>query len=179
MIVSASGETLYFDGGAGRNTLDYSESVVAQVDLGAGTATQFAEGVSNFQDVFGSPGNDSLLGDGQNNLLVGGDGDDIIDGRGGNDSLFGQAGNDILTGGFGNDLLVGGSGADQLFGSAGSDLLIADLVSNFQQPDSIRCGFDCPRQSRSSDGGMDIQSKLHQSCESVDSGYRIPQFDSA
>lgn len=139
VVVAAGGGAIRFDGGAGRNTLDYNESVAAQVDLAAGTASQFAEGVINFQDVFGSPGNDLLFGNGQNNLLVGGDGDDIIDGRGGNDSLFGQAGNDILTGGLGNDLMVGGSGADQLFGGVGSDLLIADLVSIFsgQTPSGV------------------------------------------
>lgn len=127
LVPSSSNEALFglLDGGAGRNTLDFSIAYGVQVDLAAGQATYFPGGIANFRDVIGSPGNDTILGNNLANLLIGGDGNDYLDGRAGNDSLFGQAGDDQLLGGLGNDLLVGGQGADTLSGAGQSDLLIA------------------------------------------------------
>ena len=51
----------------------------------------------------GTPGADTLVGDGL---------DDLLTGLAGKDSLSGLAGNDRLSGGLGNDMLSGGSGHD-------------------------------------------------------------------
>ncbi len=64
--------------------------------------------------VFGSNGNDSLLGTDKNNVMISGKGNDAIDGGKGNDTIYGGDGNDVLKGGAGNDILYGGSGDDIL-----------------------------------------------------------------
>lgn len=117
------------EGGAGRNSLDFSLFPVGvTIDLQAGTASALPGGVRNFIDVIGSAFNDTLLGDSQDNLLVGLDGDDTLRGQAGNDALFGGTGNDTIYGGTGNDLLVGGLGADWLYGGSGDDLLISGIA---------------------------------------------------
>jgi dipeptidyl aminopeptidase/acylaminoacyl peptidase len=65
----------------------------------------------------------TLWGTAGNDLLVGGDGNDVICGGDGNDTLFGLAGNDVLYGGAGNDWRAGGTGTDVLFGGPGDDTL--------------------------------------------------------
>jgi len=67
--------------------------------------------------IFGTLGNDVLIG----SALA-----DIIWGRGGNDTIFGLADNDILIGGAGNDVLNGGLGADLLIGGDGNDTYVVD-----------------------------------------------------
>ncbi|MGI9422429.1 MAG: cadherin-like domain-containing protein [Hyphomicrobiaceae bacterium] len=99
------------DGGADTDFLDYSnaaDNVV--VDLGAGTASGADIGsdtVSNFEDVAGGFGNDSITGDSGTNFIFGNDGDDILIGGAGDDTLFGGFGFNTLIGGAGNDTLVG------------------------------------------------------------------------
>ncbi|MDQ2984255.1 MAG: calcium-binding protein [Actinomycetota bacterium] len=56
------------------------------------------------EGVYGSPANDTLVGDRGANLLFGGEG--------GADKLLGKAGDDFLDGGAGRDSLAGGSGED-------------------------------------------------------------------
>lgn len=55
---------------------------------------------------------DVIYGSGGDDELIGGDEDD---------TLFGAKGNDVLRGGRGNDLLDGGRGRDTFFGGTGSD----------------------------------------------------------
>ena len=52
----------------------------------------------NFDDVIGTSGNDTIIGDFQANILNGSSGNDLIRAGGGNDTLVGGAGNDTLTG---------------------------------------------------------------------------------
>lgn len=91
--------------------------------------------------IFGTIGDDDILGSDNNDMILGfrGDdtifaglgndtvhgapGDDLIDGGKGNDRLFGGNGNDALVGGEGDDALFGGQGRDLLLGGAGSDSL--------------------------------------------------------
>ncbi|HEY2760191.1 MAG TPA: hypothetical protein VGI75_05595, partial [Pirellulales bacterium] len=78
----------HIDGGAGNNTLDYSNYPIAvTVNLSMGTATNVSGGVSNF------------------NAVIGGSGADNLTGSSGRDLLFGGAGADKLTGGSGDDIL--------------------------------------------------------------------------
>jgi len=100
-VIGASGGSDTLDGGAGTDTVDYSALVGVQrisVALnGSSTTTVQVSGgtddqVLNIENVIGTQGNDTLIGDAQNNRLEGGLGDD---------ALIGNAGNDILDGGTG------------------------------------------------------------------------------
>lgn len=62
--------------------------------------------------LYGTPGNDYLVGGSKN------------------DELYGLAGNDEIKGGKGNDLLDGGEGADLLKGGLGEDTYIVDNVGD-------------------------------------------------
>lgn len=73
--------------------------------------------------VSGGDGHDTILGEGGNDMLRGGNGRDRIEGGDGNDTIFGDAGNDRLSGDAGNDLIYGHSGDDLLSGGAGHDRL--------------------------------------------------------
>jgi Ca2+-binding RTX toxin-like protein len=93
---------------------------------------------TNLIQVYGQPGNDTISLDEANGALpkanlFGSSGDDTIIGGSGADQIFGQAGNDILLGKIGidllfggadNDALTGGDGDDQAFGESGNDRLI-------------------------------------------------------
>ncbi len=129
------------DGGAGNDTLTYASSTgnttvslaltTAQNTGGAGTDT-----ISNFENLLGGAGNDSLTGDGGNNTILG---------NAGNDTIGGGAGDDTIDGGVGDDLLDGGAGNDTLsYASSSAGVAIAlsvadqaveggtDIVSNFE-----------------------------------------------
>ena len=93
-----------YDGGAGTDTLNFSQSTAGvNVDL-YNTATRatggFAQGASfaNFEYIVGSNYNDTLSGDaiGTNNSIVGGSGNDTIFVTTGYDTLDGGADNDTL-----------------------------------------------------------------------------------
>ncbi len=112
------------DGGAGRNSLDYSAyTTPVRVNLVSGAATNIAGGVVHVSDVWGGSANDTLTGDSQDNLLDGGHGNDSIDGADGHDLLLGGQDADSLLGGGGRDLIFGGSGSDSLSGGDGEDIL--------------------------------------------------------
>ena len=75
------------DGGGGRDRLRFDRSSCCgglEVDLAAGTATgtwngeAFSYRISNIEDVRGSAGDDTLIGDAGNNRLRGGAGDDVF-----------------------------------------------------------------------------------------------------
>ena len=113
-IIAPLGGNDTCEGGSGE---DYIEFVVSSagvvVNLMTGTATgEGTDTIANFEDVVGSPGNDTITGNTGNNLLVGLTGDDTISGGDGNDVLLGLEGNDTLDGGNGNDYLDGGDGTD-------------------------------------------------------------------
>jgi Ca2+-binding RTX toxin-like protein len=74
--------------------------------------------------IFGTSGNDVLVGTEQHNLIFGGAGDDVLVGRNGGSLLDGGAGNDILIGRGGSDLLVGGPGQDTMTGGAGANTFL-------------------------------------------------------
>jgi len=101
--------------------------------------------VFGFRSLFGTAGNDVLLGSNTRDCLSGLDGNDTVAGLLGDDTLLGGAGNDVLRGdlnnrspqgsvggndtlfgGLGNDQLGGKGGDDQLFGEQGNDTLYGD-----------------------------------------------------
>ncbi|GAA4594460.1 Ca2+-binding RTX toxin-like protein [Actinoplanes octamycinicus] len=99
-----------FWGGTGRDSVSYITHHGVTVDLDGGRGDDGSPGEhdtvgSDVEIVWGSPENDTLIGNGAANLLDGADGDDTI------------------RGGAGDDTLDGGAGLDSLFGEAGDDSL--------------------------------------------------------
>ena len=119
------------------------------------TDPQTLVGVENFDDVTGTGGDDTIVGDTQSNILNGGAGIDTITSGGGDDLLTGGADKDILTGGANidffdyrvlTDSLLGGpftipisigllSGVDAITGfTQGTDqFLVGSSVGNVAQ----------------------------------------------
>jgi Ca2+-binding RTX toxin-like protein len=72
------------------------------VDLVAGTSSA-GDSLGGFENVFGSVGNDVLIGDSASNTLSGYYGNDVLIGHSGDDKLIGQGGRDRAKGGNGTD----------------------------------------------------------------------------
>ncbi len=116
----ADADTL--DGGGGRDTANYAAAptigIIVSLLLGRGFGAASGESSGDvllgIEDVIGSGGADSLIGE---------EGANLLDGQGGNDSLAGLGGADTLSGGSGNDRLDGGEAADLLRGGLGNDRL--------------------------------------------------------
>ena len=85
---------------------------------GATAASASTAAVIDIDPIFGTTGDDTLVGS-----IYG----DRIYGLGGNDSLFGGASNDTLSGGLASNTLTGGAGNDTFMLSGGSDT-VADMV---------------------------------------------------
>ena len=86
--------------------------------------------MTTIENVFGSPFDDTLIGNASSNLLNGGDGSDfiyggeggdLVSGEGGTDSVNGEAGDDSVSGGAGDDALNGGTETDDCRGESGID----------------------------------------------------------
>lgn len=119
-----------FDGGAGTDTLDYSDAgtgingsldggvVNRVVGWGGIFSIDFATG---FENVIGTGFADTVAGSTAANRLESGAGNDSLLGGNGNDTLRAGDGADTINGGSGRDLIVGGDGADRLRGGSGSD----------------------------------------------------------
>jgi Ca2+-binding RTX toxin-like protein len=71
--------------------------------------------------LFGSFGNDVLIGGSGADLLFGQGGDDTLQGKGDADFLFGGSENDTLTGGDADDFVYGESGNDRMIWNPGDD----------------------------------------------------------
>lgn len=96
----------HFDGGAGIDTLNFSNGPAVRVALDlsfSNNGAAFGDTYSGFENVRGSDRDDAIRGNSAANLLYG---------AGGNDSLSGQNGADTLSGGTGIDTLSGGAGND-------------------------------------------------------------------
>jgi len=88
--------------------------------------------LSYYNQIFGTPAADTIVGTdvadlifafAGDDMIFGGEGNDCIIGGDGDDLIFGNAGGDHLVGGEGNDILKGYSGDDKLTGGIGSDIL--------------------------------------------------------
>ncbi|MBR0875485.1 hypothetical protein JQ633_34390, partial [Bradyrhizobium tropiciagri] len=139
----------HIDGLGGIDTIDMTAAGAAGsiVNLTSGLAVSTATGIdtlANVENVLGSAGNDTLIGDANDNTFFATAGTDNIDGRGGNDTYDASSAsasvlidldggyaagglNGNLTsienaiGGSGDDFIAGGVGANILSGNAGSD----------------------------------------------------------
>lgn len=117
LFVTGAGSDLV-DGRGGFDVVDYSYGAAeggVVVDLGRGRATEAAGGrdrLSNVEGVFGSFGDDRILGDDGDNILGGVAGADVLTGRGGADDFVFSFG---LETGVGLDLIKDfASGEDTL-----------------------------------------------------------------
>ena len=111
----AGADTL--DGGPGTDTLSYATSnagVTVSLYGGVPGKGGHAQGdrTDGFENLIGSPHDDTIAGNDQNN---------VIRGRAGNDHLFGWTGDDTLYGNAGIDHLYGLDGDDELHGGGGLD----------------------------------------------------------
>ncbi|MEA2318274.1 MAG: hypothetical protein QOD44_2463 [Solirubrobacteraceae bacterium] len=127
---ASSSQPVTFDGGPGRDLVDYAsvnsaapggvrasltdQTAVLVVDRGTGgrAVRTRSDSLLAIERLSGTP---------QGDILSGGPGDDELQGASGPDNLFGLAGNDLLGGGDGADLLDGSKGSDTLDGGAGLD----------------------------------------------------------
>jgi len=93
-------------------------------NITGGDGNDTLTGADAADTLIGGNGDDSLLGGADNDTLIGGNGNDILLGGDDHDSLLGEAGNDTLLGEAGSDTLLGGGGNDSLDGGTGTDTLI-------------------------------------------------------
>ncbi len=154
------------DGGSANNTLSFDDNGTGSAGVTFSLALQGSQQATgtdnitatNFQNVTGSSGGDTLTGDGNTNILYGGAGDDVLSGGAGNDTLYGDkvlvpadsplggdgptdvqdadpgtGGDDILMGGVGNDTLDGGEGSNTASYADGTSAVKVNLtISGFQ-----------------------------------------------
>ncbi|MDB9412811.1 calcium-binding protein [Microcystis aeruginosa] len=108
-------ETIIANPLVGGNTIDSSTASFGaslSINLSTGGASVFGPFPTinrtflNFDDVIGTSGNDTIIGDFQANILNGSSGNDLISASGGNDTLVGGAGADTLTGGTGTNTFI-------------------------------------------------------------------------
>jgi Ca2+-binding RTX toxin-like protein len=98
-----------FDGGAGKDWIDYRNSsagVNVNLVTGAGQGG-LAQGdiYTGIENIRGSAGDDTLIGDINANVIYGGKGADHMEGGGGNDMIYSGGGYDYIDGGAGIDTL--------------------------------------------------------------------------
>jgi len=148
-IIGGSG-LLSIDGGSGLDTISYNDSHITggvTVDLSANKAVVggVTTTLSNFENIWGSSGNDTLTGDSADNSIHGGSGSDAIDGGGGNnwvlfddqsaavviDLAHGTARTSSGTDTLANvENVIGSNYGDTIIGDANSDTLIGGTAGD-------------------------------------------------
>ncbi|KAF0189654.1 MAG: hemolysin-type calcium-binding [Desulfobulbaceae bacterium] len=156
-ILEGLGSGDAFIGGAGTDTISYANSVLGVVSsltttFGSGPAvTQTNDALGDtyvgIENMIGSGGSDTLIGESNNNRIEGGAGDDTLEGMGGADQLIGGVGIDTASyvhstyvyaslttlAGFTNVGDAAGDtydGIENLTGSSFNDILIGTAGSN-------------------------------------------------
>ncbi|MFP4313917.1 MAG: Ig-like domain-containing protein [Alphaproteobacteria bacterium] len=129
LLLTNNGDVLFIDDGAGNQTFDNIETVIAGNGGDVIDLSSTVHIVSNGINISGGLGDDVLWGNVGDDIISGGGGNDILDGGPGHDTLQGQADNDYLSGWTGNDTLDGGTGDDVLLGGAGEDNYIFSVAS--------------------------------------------------
>ena len=108
------------------------------------------------ENVVGSDGNDTIMGNGEANKLSGRGGNDKIEGGGGDDTITGGGGDNNLSGGTGNDTITGGNSDDTIDGGGGADNIKSgngdDDISGGSGTDTIDAGSGADK----IDGGDDV-----------------------
>jgi hypothetical protein len=117
-----------YEGGAGRDSVSAGEASTTPVfvDLSAGRASSDSLGedvLANIETVYGSPYDDTLLGDDGPNRLMGGGYPYTLGRPMGNDRLVGRGGDDVLDG---LDGAVGSKYDDSVDAGEGNDFCTVD-----------------------------------------------------
>ncbi len=99
------------------------------IDAGPGDDDIDASALACGSTIYGSSGNDQIVGTAGPDLIYGEAGNDVLIGGYGNDTLYGGADNDTLDGGHNFDSLYGGDGVDTWKLSFGSDAR-GDAIEN-------------------------------------------------
>ena len=94
----------YYDGGAGNDTIDYSQVTFAgsgfvTINLSTGQAVVSGgntETILNFENVIGSQGGETIIGNAGANVIDGRGGADVMQGLGGNDTYYVDNAGDIV-----------------------------------------------------------------------------------
>jgi Ca2+-binding RTX toxin-like protein len=136
------------DGGDGSDTADYAGATqLTLADLVSQSVAHQGGGVDalvSIENLSGSPGDDTIVGNDGANALRGAEGSDVLDGNGGDDTIEGGAGSDTLdfrdaangvdvdlanhtASGEGRDTV---SGVENVIGTAHDDDLTGDAVAN-------------------------------------------------
>ncbi|TWU15165.1 dockerin type I domain-containing protein [Allorhodopirellula heiligendammensis] len=103
-----------------------------------GSRTVFVGDLSTrIEDVRGSIGDDTILGDDFANELSGGSGNDLLRGGRGDDVLDAGSGDDDLDGGRDRDVLFGSAGRNRLAGGPGDDTYIFQKLFGSVDADNI------------------------------------------
>ena len=167
------------DGGAGSDTLDFTNSLSNATN--GKTLTLTFGGATNFENIVGAGVPETIQGDGNDNILVG-DGDKSVIGSSpvGSDTIYGYGGNDLLVAGSGNlndfaktsriasqSTFISyrndsdNTGNDNLYGGAGDDVVIGSVGDNILDggtgADTIYSGNGSDTiVTRSGDGGSSL-----------------------
>ena len=105
-ILDGGGDGDEIWGGDGADTASYDTFAIDADEIGVTVNMLFpamnegdAEGddLDNIENLYGSMGDDTLVGNGDPNILSGGDGDDLLIGGGGDDALYGGIGWDEVS----------------------------------------------------------------------------------
>lgn len=128
VVGGAGNDEMY--GQAGVDTVDYSDQPGSVISLD-GVANDGPAGVNemagaDFENVVGSPGNDTITGSDAVNSIDGESGDDTISAEDGDDTVVGGAGDDTIAAGDGVDAVSAGAGTDQVDSGAGADIAHGD-----------------------------------------------------
>ncbi|HLB61134.1 MAG TPA: hypothetical protein VJN50_00085 [Actinomycetota bacterium] len=110
LVGSAFGGGLFYGGGTGHDSLDYS-NVECAIEVSA-MAYVFGCPIWESYDVADSV--EEMIGTAYDDVIEGSTENEVLRGRGGDDFLHGRRGRDILDGGAGTDTCEGGGGGDTL-----------------------------------------------------------------
>jgi Ca2+-binding RTX toxin-like protein len=124
--MSAEDGADFYSGGADLDTITYESRTTGQTikQDGVNNDGNAGEGdnVSNdIETVYGTNGNDTIIGGFGKQKLYGLGGDDVLRAGVDNDTVYGGAGDDRAWGDTGNDVLIGEADDDSLWGGAGDD----------------------------------------------------------
>ena len=123
------------DGVANDGEMNDSGTVVENDNVGADVERVFGTygndilvGSDGNDELIGLPGNDVIQALGGNDIVEGRSGDDQLDAGAGDDKVYGSDGNDKIAGADGNDLVEGGADDDDIDGGAGTDSFAGDTL---------------------------------------------------
>ncbi|MDX1927467.1 MAG: PKD domain-containing protein, partial [Pirellulaceae bacterium] len=120
--VSEAGRILgNLNGGAGDNSLDYSQwNANVDVNLATRVGTAVTGTITNIAILLGGSGSDLLVASGASSVLVG------------------NGGVDRLVGGSGRNVLIGGMGGDRIEGLGGDDLIVSGRTAFDNDANQLR-----------------------------------------